>query len=233
MSLKNYIAGSRKGKEAHHIELEAMKDLFLSEALQGYDIVKDHDHLQYIKRIEQNIERRNSNKFSLLQITSIAASLLVFIALGIYFMMYKSAPYFNNSAIAYTDEVNYEKTFESASLSNKISEPLPLRVSHQMVIPEPEPFIDIPVTGEPKPIPGIKAFKKYLYENLSIPAIDECGLVKGKVVLAFKVNAIGRPYNINIIESLCPSADQEALRVIQEGPNWTTGDKEVFCTIKF
>ena len=35
-SLMQYIQGSRKAKEAHRLEKEAMKDPFLSDALDGF-----------------------------------------------------------------------------------------------------------------------------------------------------------------------------------------------------
>jgi len=40
MNLLTYIQGKRKGKEAHRIEKEAMRDPFLADALEGYDEVK-------------------------------------------------------------------------------------------------------------------------------------------------------------------------------------------------
>ena len=36
MKLSDYIRGFRKGKEAHRLEIEAMRDPFLADALEGY-----------------------------------------------------------------------------------------------------------------------------------------------------------------------------------------------------
>ena len=60
MNLLRYIKGLRRGKDAHHVELEAMKDLFLSEALEGYDAIDD-DHLKRISRIQKQI-KNHANK---------------------------------------------------------------------------------------------------------------------------------------------------------------------------
>ncbi|MCL2650399.1 MAG: carboxypeptidase-like regulatory domain-containing protein [Candidatus Azobacteroides sp.] len=57
MNLLRYIKGFRRGKEAHRVELEAMKDSFLSEALEGYDAI-DGDHLKRIFRIQKQIKKR-------------------------------------------------------------------------------------------------------------------------------------------------------------------------------
>ena len=37
MKLLDYIRGIRKGKEAHRLQKEAMRDPFLADAMDGYD----------------------------------------------------------------------------------------------------------------------------------------------------------------------------------------------------
>ncbi|MCS2406366.1 hypothetical protein NXY31_18955 [Bacteroides salyersiae] len=39
MKLLDYIRGTRKGKEAHRLQKEAMRDPFLADAMDGYDSV--------------------------------------------------------------------------------------------------------------------------------------------------------------------------------------------------
>ena len=39
MKLLDYIRGLRKGKEAHRLEKESMKDPFLADAMDGYHIM--------------------------------------------------------------------------------------------------------------------------------------------------------------------------------------------------
>lgn len=44
MKLLDYIRGLRKGKEAHRLEKESMKDPFLADAMDGYHQVEgDHE----------------------------------------------------------------------------------------------------------------------------------------------------------------------------------------------
>lgn len=75
--------------------------------------------------------------------------------------------------------------------------------------------------NEPEPEDGWDNYDSYLVNNLSIP--DD---VKGKqsgggqVELSFEVNKYGEPVNIKVIKSLCTRCDQEAIRLVKEGPKW-------------
>lgn len=85
----------------------------------------------------------------------------------------------------------------------------------------------------PQPVIGKRKYQKYLKENLVRPTDEKCAQMKGKVVLTFLVNKEGRPFYIKVKESLCESSDKEAIRLIQEGPNWIYGNKSVEITVKF
>ena len=85
----------------------------------------------------------------------------------------------------------------------------------------------------PQPVIGKRSYQKYLKEHLVRPTDEKCAQVKGKVVLTFLVNNEGRPFYIKVKESLCESADKEAIRLIQEGPDWIYGSKLVEVTVKF
>lgn len=85
----------------------------------------------------------------------------------------------------------------------------------------------------PQPLIGKKAYRKYLRKNLIRPVDDECAQVIGEVVLTFHVNESGRPFDIKVKTGLCPSADKEAVRLVEAGPDWTTGSKEVTLVIRF
>ncbi|WP_291584513.1 carboxypeptidase-like regulatory domain-containing protein [Bacteroides sp.] len=86
---------------------------------------------------------------------------------------------------------------------------------------------------EPVPVIGFKAYKKYLKKNRIRPTDEECAKVKGEVVLTFHVDKKGRPVNIKIKNTLCASADKEAIRLVEDGPDWLAGNKEVTLNIKF
>jgi cytoskeletal protein RodZ len=86
-----------------------------------------------------------------------------------------------------------------------------------------------------KPIPAVgkKEYQAYLKKSLVRPIDEACRNVKGKVVLSFFVDENGRPTGISVKKSLCPSADAEAVRLVQEGPGWMKGNQAVTLDVKF
>lgn len=89
------------------------------------------------------------------------------------------------------------------------------------------------IARKPKPVDGERAYQKYLKKSVRYPLDDECKDVKGEVVLTFLVNAQGRPYEIGVERSLCPSADEEAIRLVSEGPDWKSGTEKAVVTVRF
>jgi len=94
MNFLNYIKGLRKGKEAHRIELDAMYDPFLDEAIEGYNSVKG-DHAKRIAKMQGRISRRTSaSKTKLFMSIASAAAVVLVVS---YFTI------FDKSAIDYSD----------------------------------------------------------------------------------------------------------------------------------
>ena len=88
MQIKDYIQGNKHGKEANRLEREAMNDAFLKDALQGFDAVSGN-HTEIIERLEKKIGSPTgvrSNSRRLLYFVSVAASVLLLIGFGIYFI---------------------------------------------------------------------------------------------------------------------------------------------------
>lgn len=92
---------------------------------------------------------------------------------------------------------------------------------------------DKKISKKPQPIAGYKAYKEYLKANAIQPTDEECATVKGKVRLSFYVNERGRPYDVTVEESLCPSCDKKAIDLIYNGSNWTSGTEQVKINIEF
>ena len=85
----------------------------------------------------------------------------------------------------------------------------------------------------PQPVIGKRSYQKYLKENLVRPTDDNCKGIKGKVVLSFFVDEEGKPQNITVIHGLCEFADKEAIRLVKEGPKWTSGKLPARVTVRF
>lgn len=121
--------------------------------------------------------------------------------------------------------VGYGKQIKKKNAANASSTIPPESIK----VAEIKPEKSLPST----PVIGMKQYKEYLKQNLVHPIDDACAKAKGKVVLTFLVNKEGRPYYITVKKSLCESSDREAIRLIQEGPDWTYGKQLVEITVKF
>ena len=70
---------------------------------------------------------------------------------------------------------------------------------------------------------GAVEFMKWLTRNLRYPASAQQRRIQGKVVAQFIVNKDGSISNIQILRSVEPSLDREALRVLHMMPQWKPG----------
>ncbi|MBS1755482.1 MAG: energy transducer TonB [Bacteroidetes bacterium] len=78
------------------------------------------------------------------------------------------------------------------------------------------PFV---MNEDPAEFPGGEtAWREYLGNNLKYP--DSLQNIKGQVLLKFIVNPKGTIESVEIIKSLHPLLDQEAIRVIMNSPKW-------------
>ncbi len=377
MRLSDYIQGLRKGKEAHRLEKESMKDPFLADAIDGYNQVEGN-HEQRIEQLRIQISARSTKKRNTYAIIwSVAACLVIGFGISSYFLFLKETPEpvipiipqkeialvptktkTDSTPISPISTKQAEKKDIIAKSRTTISKPpsapittMPMeeetsgqmvaatdeevimttgasdpesvkkmRIAKMAVIPtndiikgkvtdqKGEPLIgasvmykgtnigtvtdvngefsllkkaenkqltaqyigydpvEVPVDtsrtmliamnedqkglsevvvvgygvnkkankdNTPQPVDGKRKYLKYLKKNLVRPTDETCAQVKGKVVLTFLVNRDGRPFHIKVKKSLCESSDKEAIRLVQEGPDWTYGNKQAEVTVKF
>ena len=377
MRLSDYIQGLRKGKEAHRLEKESMKDPFLADAIDGYNQVEGN-HEQRIEQLRIQISARSTKKRNTYAIIwSVAACLVIGFGISSYFLFLKETPEpvipiipqkeialvptktkTDSTPISPVSTKQADKKDIIAKSRTTISKPpsapittMPMeeetsgqmvaatdeevimttgasdpesvkkmRIAKMAVIPtndiikgkvtdqKGEPLIgasvmykgtnigtvtdvngefsllkkaenkqltaqyigydpvEVPVDtsrtmliamnedqkglsevvvvghgvnkkankdNTPQPVDGKRKYLKYLKKNLVRPTDETCAQVKGKVVLTFLVNRDGRPFHIKVKKSLCESSDKEAIRLFQEGPDWTYGNKHAEATVKF
>ncbi len=377
MRLSDYIQGLRKGKEAHRLEKESMKDPFLADAIDGYNQVEGN-HEQRIEQLRIQISARSTKKRNTYAIIwSVAACLVIGFGISSYFLFLKETPEpvipiipqkeialvptktktdstpispvsmkqadkkdiiaksrttiskppsvpittmpmeeeTSDQMVAATDEEVIMTTGASdpesvkkmriakmaviptndiikGKVTDQKGEPLigasvmykgtnigtvtdvngefsllkkaenkqltaqyigydpvevPVDTSRTMLIAMNEDqkgLSEVVVVGHgvnkkankdntPQPVDGKRKYLKYLKKNLVRPTDETCAQVKGKVVLTFLVNRDGRPFHIKVKKSLCESSDKEAIRLVQEGPDWTYGNKQAEVTVKF
>ena len=93
-----------------------------------------------------------------------------------------------------------------------------------MVEPEPEPDeVFMVVEDQPEFPGGTAALLEYLRKNIKYPAICRENNIQGRVLVTFIVNKDGAIVEPEIVKSVNPSLDKEALRVISQMPNWKPG----------
>ena len=73
---------------------------------------------------------------------------------------------------------------------------------------------------------GQVALMNYLNSNIKYPVIAEKNGVQGRVVIQFLIGEDGNIFNIEVVKSVDPSLDREAVRVIKNMPKWIPGKKD-------
>jgi TonB family protein len=85
---------------------------------------------------------------------------------------------------------------------------------------------------EPEPADGWENYDTYITNNLNVPEeIKTRQNGTGEVQVSFEVDKNGEPINITVEKSLCPKCDEEAKRLIKEGPKWKRKAKKGRTTV--
>lgn len=72
--------------------------------------------------------------------------------------------------------------------------------------------------SSPVPQTGWTLFNQHIANNLTR---DRENLSRGEVILTFTISKSGKPTNIRVFRSLQPPNDQEAVRLLRQGPDWS------------
>lgn len=100
----------------------------------------------------------------------------------------------------------------------------PQEYDFPIIEPEPEPDeIFMIVEDQPEFPGGTAALLEYLKKNIKYPAICRENNIQGRVLVTFIVNKDGAIVEPEVVKSVNPSLDKEALRVISQMPNWKPG----------
>ena len=70
---------------------------------------------------------------------------------------------------------------------------------------------------------GIQELMSFLRKNIKYPASAMAKNVQGRVIVQFVVEKDGTPTEFNVLRSVDPDLDAEALRVMKEMPKWKPG----------
>ena len=97
---------------------------------------------------------------------------------------------------------------------------------YDVVEVEPEPEEEAPfmvVEDMPEFPGGTAALLEYLRKNIKYPAICRENNIQGRVIVSFVVNKDGAIVEPEVVKSVNPSLDKEAVRVISNMPPWKPG----------
>ena len=246
-NLMQYIQGSRKGKEAHHLEKEAMKDPFLSDALDGYQSVEGK-HVESMEEMRRRISRRTRSRRDSITKWSIAASLLICLGFGSYFWLNRQLGIPAQSPLAVVTEEE-AVPLEQVQVEPFAAAPAMAQVKARSIADDDVAVADMVVEKQmpvatrslarskairrPRPVIGEEAYQEYLRKELIHPQDSLCKDVSGTVIVEFHINEQGRPVDLAVKQSLCESVDKEALRLIEKGPDWEVDTMMVSIPVVF
>jgi Gram-negative bacterial tonB protein. len=272
MKLLDYIKGQRKGKDAHRIEKDSMKDPFLYEALEGFDSIKDN-HIERINYLQNRLRTQPKKKPIISHILQIAAvfAVIIFGLGGYLFIDYHKADlharnmdkssiieiyvpeayYVENITIVAKKNVDFAKAYKPNISQFKVNPKVDHSISQEemdillneemskntieIYIPEDFENLNPKPANNDKPVPviGLEKYNLYLKQNLRRPTDDACRNRKGNVYIDFSVNEHGQPYSLEVVQSLCGTCDNEAVRLIESGPKWIPGTKRARVKVEF
>ncbi|HEV7346810.1 energy transducer TonB [Telluribacter sp.] len=70
---------------------------------------------------------------------------------------------------------------------------------------------------------GIEALKRYLKQNVKYPEAAAKAKVQGRVFLEFVITTEGKIRDIRVLKGIGHGANEEAVRVVSQMPDWTPG----------
>ncbi|SNS56845.1 TonB family C-terminal domain-containing protein [Ekhidna lutea] len=76
-----------------------------------------------------------------------------------------------------------------------------------------------------RPVNGMRSFKKYIEEELIYPETARNNEIEGFVILDVSISPSGVIEDISVRKSLGYGCDLEAIRLVQEGPEWMPSEK--------
>lgn len=72
---------------------------------------------------------------------------------------------------------------------------------------------------------GMTEMLNFVKENLKYPEVKG-KKIEGNVLIKFIIGADGKVYSVDVLESLNPAYDKEAMRVVNSFPDWIPGENE-------
>jgi TonB family protein len=121
-------------------------------------------------------------------------------------------------------EITPEEEIEGPTMMGESKAPQigPADIAARKLATDGEVIFDV-VEEQPNPPGDMKGWNSYLSNNLTYPAEARRLGIEGTVIVVFVVNSDGSLSDIDILRGIGGGADEEAMSVIENAPNWTPG----------
>ncbi len=246
MKLNDYIRGERHGRGAHEIELDAMRDPLLGEALEGFDSVPG-DHSAALESLSERVRasatggraaaraRASRRRESRTRGWSVAAATIFLVgAVGgsVWLLHDGLTPNASRTTASRTSTGYYsgQEEFIMPPVTVIPDETAPANSPTDMSditldSDEVRDFSDI-ATPEPARDTVVTApFRRFVESALRAEGWT------GRAKVSFEVTAEGRPQGIEVVESSSPDAARTIRNMLTEGPDWPTEPSRKLITI--
>jgi TonB family protein len=134
----------------------------------------------------------------------------------------------DNIALDFTDdEITTEEGRDTAARSKKMVAPA-AGVESPVAMAAPKEDSKLEENSAYKtaqPVKGRRSYERYFKRNLKYPDAAKKNKIAGEVILVLNINTYGSITNIEVVQSLGYGCDQEAIRLIREGPEWVPGTR--------
>lgn len=191
--IQQYLEGKLSAKDMHQLELDALEDGMLHDAIEGFRLSKNISHKQLSllqQRLESRIETQQTEKnrfyFTAQRLTVASVAGVMLIVIGVLFWM-TSNPRVSNSP------TKGSQGGIEVHLQDKASTTL--------------------VSGSLIPKDGWVNFDDYL-------SVNGVKIGEGEEISLFFEVKDSRPHNIKIISSNNQQVSLELIKLLQEGPLW-------------
>ena len=124
------------------------------------------------------------------------------------------------------EEAVAEEDMGAAARSKKIATPAVSGAETMALSKDKESKEEVSSYITATPEKGVRHYERYLKRSLKYPDAATENNIEGEVVLELSINSFGSVTNIDVKQSLGYGCDQEAIRLVREGPNWVAGTRD-------
>lgn len=201
--LEDYLDGKLDAKTMHQIEKISLEDIFVAEALAGLSQSPKRNYSLSLlqKQLQQRVAEKPENnkrwRITSQRLSIASAAAVLFVIVSVLFWMKENNRQKQLAKQAKKVEVNLAPTVTAKELSS--------------------------TTIAVEPLKGWETYQAYLTTN---NRLTKQGLFGKEVELSFQVNASGDPVNIIVVKPIGEIYNQEAIRLLKEGPKWNYADNK-------